>query len=276
LEEVTLWGGVANAGSVTRVGPHVLRPANRFTPQIHRFLAGLHRTGFDGAPVPVGIEADGRERITYQPGEVALPLYPRWVQTDDALASIAVLMGRFHAASALVPWEASEWSAEILDPAVGPASGGSVVAERSPGIVVCHNDVCLENVVFRDGRAAGLVDFDFAAPGRPVYDLGQCARMCIPVDDDRSAAQLGFEPADRAARLRLMADAYGLDGAGRAVLMAVVDRAVADGGLFVQRHVEAGEPGFIAMWEFVGGMARFDRRRDWWAIERPRFARAMR
>ena len=29
------------------------------------------------------------------------------------------------------------------------------------GPIVCHNDVCLENVVFRDGEAVGLLDFDF-------------------------------------------------------------------------------------------------------------------
>lgn len=272
MEETRLAGGVANAGSVTRVGPHVLRPANPFTPQIHRFLAGLHDAGFDGAPVPVGMEGDGRERVTYQEGDVALPLYPRWAQTDDALASIAALLRRFHDTSARVPWEVTAWSPEIPDGAAGEGR----LAERPPGIVICHNDVCLENVIFREGRAVGLVDFDFAAPGRPVYDLGQCARMCVPIDDDASADQLGFAPADRPARLRLMGDAYGLDDAGRAVLMEVVDRAVADGGLFVQRHAEAGEPGFVAMWAFVGGMARFDRRRDWWARERPRFAATMR
>ena len=57
---------------------------------------------------------------------------------------------------------------------------------------MCHNDVCLENIVFRNGLAVGLLDFDFAAPGRPVYDLAQFARMCVPIDDDLSAARLGW------------------------------------------------------------------------------------
>ena len=30
--------------------------------------------------------------------------------------------------------------------------------------MVCHNDVCLENVVFRGGAAVALLDFEFAAP----------------------------------------------------------------------------------------------------------------
>ena len=29
---------------------------------------------------------------------------------------------------------------------------------------MCHNDVCPENVVFRDGIAVALLDFEFAAP----------------------------------------------------------------------------------------------------------------
>ena len=87
--------------------------------------------------------------------------------------------------------------------------------------------MCLENVVFRDGVAVGLLDFDFAAPGRPIYDLAQMARMCVPIDDDVNAARLGWEPADRPARLRLVADAYGLDAAGRA--RAVGDRGGVDG-----------------------------------------------
>ena len=42
---------------------------------------------------------------------------------------------------------------------------------------MCHNDVCPENVVFRDGIAVALLDFEFAAPGRPVYDVAQLARI---------------------------------------------------------------------------------------------------
>jgi len=33
---------------------------------------------------------------------------------------------------------------------------------------VCHDDVCSENVVFRDDIADALLDFEFDAPGRAV------------------------------------------------------------------------------------------------------------
>jgi hypothetical protein len=48
--------------------------------------------GFDGASVPLGIDDRKRERLTFIEGEVAVPLYPRWAQTDDALSSLASLM----------------------------------------------------------------------------------------------------------------------------------------------------------------------------------------
>lgn len=212
--------------------------------------------------MPVGIEEDGRERLMFIEGEVPVPPYPAWAQDDAALASIATLMARLHAASRAFDPSGYKWSTELAD----PAGGG----------IVCHNDVCLENVVFQDGVAVGLLDFDFCAPGRPVYDLAQFARMCVPIDDDINAARLGWRDVDRPARLRLVADAYGMAAAERSKLLAAVDDSIERGGEFVRRRVEAGDPNFIAMWRTMGGAERFDRRRSWWAERRDRFAHALR
>jgi hypothetical protein len=261
MDEEQLAGGVANAGAVTRVGDYVLRPANSHSESIHRFLRALRAAGFDGASVPIGIDADGRERLLFIEGDVALPPFPAWVQTEESLASIAILMRRFHDAARRIDLSGLTWSDEMADPAGGP--------------IVCHNDVCPENVVFRDGRAVGLLDWDFAAPGRPVYDLAQFARMCIPVDDELNSARLGFVSTERPARLRLIADAYGLTRDERRELFAVLQESIAKGGAFVRRRVEAGDPNFIAMWNQMGGMERFDRRRQWWAEHRDEFAKAI-
>jgi hypothetical protein len=252
--EETLEGGVANAGAVTRAGPHVLRPSNPHTASIHRFLAALNEAGFDGASVPVGVDEDGRERIEFIEGDVPLVPYPDWAQADQVLVSAARLMRRFHDASATISTD-GHWSPEMADP--GPPCEW--------GVIVCHNDVCLENIVFRDRTAVALLDFEFAAPGRPVYDLAQFARMCVPLDDPASAERLGWHRADRPARLRLVADAYGVDKAGRSELLDVISATIDRGGEFVLRRVEAGDPNFTRMWEEVGGMERFDRRRRWWA-----------
>lgn len=150
------------------------------------------------------------------------------------------------------------------------------MADPRGGSVVCHNDVCLENVVFRGGRAVALLDFDFAAPGRPAFDLASFARMCVPVDDDISSAKLGWLPSDRPARVRLVCDTYGLDADGRLDVLRSLNESIAGGGEFVRRRAEAGEPGFVRMWDEMGGMERFDRRRRWWAQEQTRFEASMR
>ncbi|MBI5090308.1 MAG: phosphotransferase [Actinobacteria bacterium] len=259
--ETQLSGGLANAGAVTRSGDHVLRPSNAHTASIHRFLRSLRSAGFEGASMPIGVDADGRERLAFIEGDVPVPPYPDWAQADDALASVAVLMRRFHLAAATCATSPEDtWSDEMHDPHGGP--------------IVCHNDVCLENVVFRDGVAVGLIDFDFAAPGRAINDLAAFVRMCVPIDDE-SRARFGWRSADLPRRLRLVADAYGLSTPQRHELLEGLDEQIERGGLFTLRRVEAGDANFVATWNAMGGMARFDRRRDWWVRSRPEFAAAM-
>jgi aminoglycoside phosphotransferase (APT) family kinase protein len=262
LGEEALHGGVANAGSVVRVGDHVLRPSNPHTTSIHRALSALAEAGFAGASVPVGIDPDGRERLEYIHGDVATPPYPAWVQSETSLGSVARLLRTLHDVSTTLPLDPdATWSQEMADPLGGD--------------VFCHNDVCLENVVFRDGVAVGLLDFDFAAPGRREFDLASFARMCVPIDDDGPAARLGWSASDRPSRLRLVCDEYGLDEPGRMRMLTCLDDSIARGGEFVRRRVEAGEAAFIEMWESMGGQERFDRRRRWWATARPAFEAAL-
>ncbi len=223
----------------------------------------MRDAGFDGVPEPVGIDPDGRERLTFIPGDVPVPPFPSWSQTDEALASTAALLRRFHdAAAGFVAPEGAAWSDEMADPRPGDAP------------VICHNDVCPENVVYRDGRAVALLDFDFAAPGRPLYDLAQLAKMCVPLDTPEDAARLGRGSLDAVARLRVVADAYGLPP-GRAEFVDVLREGIDAGAVFVQRHVDAGEPGFIEMWETMGGQARYDRRRQWFDEHHADFVAAL-
>ena len=260
--EEVLQGGVANAGAVVRSGDDVLRPSNQHSASIHAFLTRIRARGFRGASEPVSIDPDGRERLRFVPGDVPLPPYPSWAQADEALASVAVLIRGLHEASMGLSLDAESWSSELADADGGP--------------VMCHNDVCLENVVFRDGRAVALLDFDFAAPGRREFDLAAFARMCVPIDDDSNASRLGWASNDKPRRLRIVCDAYGCDESGRADVLACLSESIARGGQFVRRRVEAGEVAFIEMWNNMGGQQRFDRRRDWWSDNHQNFADALR
>ena len=134
----------------------------------------------------------------------------------------------------------------------------------------------LSNVVFRDGVAIALIDFEFAAPGRPVYDVAQLARLCVPIEDDVDQARMGWEPADRPARLRLVADAYGLDRAGRADLLLTLDDAIERIEATARRGVEAADPNTVAMLKRTGGIEKYDRRRRWWTDHHAQFTAALR
>jgi hypothetical protein len=101
-------------------------------------------------------------------------------------------------------------------------------------------------------------------------------RMVVPVDDDVNAARLGWAPSDRPARLRLAADAYGLDAAGRRLLGERVEDVLERTEAFVRRRVAAGDPNFCAAWVTMRGEERFARRRAWWGAQRARFLVALR
>jgi hypothetical protein len=120
-----------------------------------------------------------------------------------------------------------------------------------------------------------LIDFEFAAPGRPVYDLAQLARLCVPIDDDVDQARQGWRRADGPARLRLVADAYGLHRDGRAELLPAIDDALDRIETATRHSVAAGEAGAVSLWLRTGGAARHARRRRWWNDHRHRFAAAL-
>jgi aminoglycoside phosphotransferase (APT) family kinase protein len=262
-QEIALGGGVANAGAVTRVGDVVLRPQNPHTRAIGALLAHLHDVGFDAVPEPLGTAPDGREQFAFIPGDVPCPPFPAWSLTDDVLASTAALLRAFHDAQVgfVVPLDAS-WSDEMADPRGGP--------------VICHNDVCPENVVFLDGVAVALLDFDFAAPGRPLHDLAQLAKMWVPLDTDEDAARYGRGGLDPFLRLRVVADGYGLPP-GRSEFLDVLGQsiAVARTGGFVRRQIERGHQAFTDMANTMGGLERYERRYRWFEQHRGRFADAL-
>lgn len=261
MAEQQLDGGIANAGQVVRVGPHVLRPSSPYSASIHAFLRAVRDAGFEGAPTPVGIDEDGRERLVFIEGEVPVAPYPGWSQADTALASVARLLRGLHDAAREFDPRGLSWNDGLADPA--------------GGTVVCHNDVELSNVVFCDGIAVALLDFEFAAPGRPVYDLAQLARLCVPIEDDFDQDRIGWLPADRPARLRLVGDAYGLDRDGRVELLTAIDDALARIEAAARRSIDAGGPNAVARMNRAGGLEKFDRRRRWWSAHHDKFTAAL-
>lgn len=241
-------GGVANAGEVVRIGDLISRPAPQNVRTLHRFLDHLNAKGFP-SPKPVDIDED-RELLTFIPGETSVPPYPHeWVRTSKTLKALGRLVRAFHDATADFPRHDNEWPSDLADPHGGP--------------VICHNDICVENVVFSTTSVAGLLDFDFAAPGRPVWDLAMTARYWVPLQDPTSAATTGRAHLDPLARVRELADAYRADDEMRqaftATLFEIEDVALR----FVRDRLDRQVPAFVAMWNDLGGQERQNRKMAW-------------
>lgn len=90
-------------------------------------------------------------------------------------------------------------------------------------------------------------------------------------DQDR----IGWRPADRPARLRLVADAYGLDGVGRSELFTAMNDALVRIEAAARRSIDAGGPNAVALMNRRGGIEKFDRRRRWWTAHYDQFAAAL-
>jgi hypothetical protein len=253
-DEEELAGGVANKGAVVRVGETVRRPTGPYTETSSQVLRHLEAVGFDGTPRFLGIDEQGREVLSYVPGDVPLPSFPAWSMTDDVLAEVAVLMRGFHDATrSFDRAQVETWPDELTDP-----DGGDVI---------CHNDVCPENVVFGDAHPTTLLDFDFAAPGRRVWDVAMAASMWAPLADPamRFTHPPGLDAVHRAA---VFVRSYGMEHFTAEEFVAAVDEAKRVGARFVRRHVDAGEVGFVEMVSTYGGEERYRRNKEWWAANR--------
>jgi hypothetical protein len=238
--EIPLDGGYTNAGLVVRVDETVRRPCSG--PGTHALLRHLERVGFDGAPRLLGVDERGREVLSFVPGRAAILPYEPWSLSDEALASVAELLRRYHDATRSFDRAGLDWPVRV------PAAFA--------GGAICHNDPNLDNVVFRDGRAVALIDFDLACPGSEVWDVACAARLWAPLREEGDVpAPLRRRTLDR---LRLFLDAYGLPERERG---RVIDAAaVAHGWCYriVRDAVEHGHPTFRRMWT-DGGRSLADR-----------------
>jgi GNAT superfamily N-acetyltransferase len=250
-DEEILAGGLGNEGRVVRVGDTVRRPAGPWTPAIHRLLRHLEAVGFAGAPRVIGLDGDV-EILSFLPGSVAVPPFPAWSASTKLLVSVAELQRRYHEAVADF----------VAQP--GEVWGHGATPPELAGTLVGHNDLCLENVVVRDGRAVAFIDFDFTAPVNRLWDIAIALRhwapMWDPSDLDEHRAHL-----DPVARCGTFLDAHGLDPAERErtidALLAFLDQGLG----FVRAQAEAGHTGHRAQWD--AGYEGKNRRAHRWILD---------
>jgi hypothetical protein len=239
-----LSGGTANRGLVVRVGDTVLRPTAPCWRATHALLAHLAAVGFDGAPRVLSV-GPATEMLTYMHGRAAVPPLSEDTLTDTALVSVAELLLRYHRAVA------------SFDPA-GYTWPRPVPAGFRTGLV-SHNDVYPANMVFRDGRAIALIDFDLAGPGSATWDLAAAVRTWVPLfpDEDINDCRQGRV----IERFRLFLQASEL---ARAQRREVVEAVIANHDwtyAIVTDAVAAGHPAFADYWHKVS--APVGRARRW-------------
>ncbi len=129
MDEERLAGGHTHA-EIVRVGDTVRRPTGHWTPGVHALLRHLEARGYEGAPRVLGLDDQGRETLTYVPGAVVWPEHFALVQTETALAEVAVTIRRYHDAVAdFEPPCDSTWAENGSDPR-GPAELGATTTSR--------------------------------------------------------------------------------------------------------------------------------------------------
>jgi hypothetical protein len=244
--EVEEWlaGGMDSGGRVVRVGDTVRRPIKRAGPAaaVRGLLVHLEEVGFEGAPRYLGIDDRGREVLSFIDGQVPLPPFPAWSMTDTALVSVARLLHRFHDATASLDQSGVDgWFTSWADPVGGNA--------------VCHNDSCPENVVFRDGEAVALIDFDLAAPGRGMWDVAIAAREWCPLSAPNFRHRHPRD-LDGVARLKLFLRGYGVTDEESSVLFETIVLSRQQALAHIRGQIAAGNPTWIDEWQRTDGERR--------------------
>jgi aminoglycoside phosphotransferase (APT) family kinase protein len=184
-EEVLSGGGLSH---VVKMGATVRRPVGPWTPPVHALLVHLERVGFDGSPRVLGIDDCGREILSFVFGEA------RAVVDDAALAAVARLARRLH--DATVGFEAP-----------ADAQWQFLVGAPREGDVICHNDLSPWNTGFLENTPRAFLDWDLAAPGPRLWELGHAVWRFVPLFPGEDVTSCGR-------RLRVFCDGYGLDDRG--------------------------------------------------------------
>jgi hypothetical protein len=263
-EEPLVHEGVT--AGIVRVGDTVRRPVRPFTATVQAYLAHLHGTGFTGAPVPLGTDSDGREMLSFVPGDVPVEPLPDWAAGEDVLRALARLIRSLHTAAAtFVPPPGAVWSV----PPGGPPPGAP---PDGPAELVSHRDYCPGNVVFRAGLPVALIDFDLARPTTRLYDVANAMYWWLPLLDpaDRAPALVSADIPGRAA---VFADAYGLEDDLRRRLVPFATDMVRRFHRSA-RAAAGSDPVFRRMWE-EGVEDRMPRAEAWIEAAGPQIAAAL-
>jgi hypothetical protein len=215
------------------IGGVVHKPASAWTPTVHSLLRHLEAAGFPDAPRALGIDEQGREMLTYVPGEVIGDRWPwpDWVYTESTLVQVGEWLRRLH-----------DHTAGFVPPGEEIWFTGTTMR---PGWVVGHQDASPYNAVMDGDRLVGFIDWDIASPSPREFDLAFSLLLWVP---------LASEKQDRD-RTHLLLDSYGYEGDRGVFATVIPDRARRQAGV-IRRMAENGDPVGVNLMFFADQLAR--------------------
>ncbi|MDT0268237.1 aminoglycoside phosphotransferase family protein [Streptomyces sp. DSM 44915] len=233
--ETPLTGGNVSGG-VVRIGDTVRRPAGPWTPAVHALLHHLHAVGFTGAPRPLGIDAQGREVLTFAPGSTAWPDRFGLLDPTGRLARVGRLIRELHdAAAEFTPPPDAAWRRLI------PPDGTEQIV---------HHDLAPWNLVLPADAELDVgdwqfIDWDGAGPGTRLGDLAYAAHGFLPLSANPAFRRTDRDAADR---LRVLADAYGLDETQRRAWVPLLTARTLAMHDFLRDQTAAGVEPWTTLW----------------------------
>ncbi len=200
--------------------------------------------GFDGAPRACGFDEQGRERLTFLPGQTLgeTTPWPDWLRSDDALRQVGGWLRRLHDATATFR----------------PAGDAVWFTGRpwQPGLLIAHLDASPWNAVWAHDALVGFVDWDTASPSRREDDLAFSALTWVPLLTAEVAEQAGFcDATGRRRRFRLLLDGYGWPGDPAAIRDAIIGRVERNVSM-IRQLADGGEPTFQRMLPWAADLER--------------------
>jgi Ser/Thr protein kinase RdoA (MazF antagonist) len=214
-----------NLNAAVRVGDSVRRRAGPWTPAVHALLRHLEDAAVE-APRALGMDDQGREILTFIPGEThsgTLEPLPDRAFAEEHLIGAARLLRRYH---------------DVVADFEAPRDARWRLTAPTPHDLICHNDWTPWNTLFRKGRVALMLDWDLAGPGSRLWDVVNAAYCWIPLFSRDNL----FDLTQRARRLALFCDAYGVDD--RAAVIPTMLTRIRFIAKFVEGQARAGDPGF--------------------------------
>ena len=235
MSEVRLPGG-RTTGAV-RIGDVVHKPAAPWTPSVHEVLRHLEKHGFTGAPRALGVDEQGREMLTYLPGETIGDRlrWPAWVYTDATLVQVGRWLREVH-----------DLTASFEPPAGARFFTGTTMR---PGWIVGHQDAAPYNAVMDGDRLVGFVDWDIASPSPREFDIAFSAILWVPL---ASASPID---ADGRRRFHLLLDSYGYEGDRHAFATVIPERARRQAGV-IRDMADKGDPASVALLPIAGTLSK--------------------